>query len=144
MIKSDGPKSTQLSVQYIQCEQHVQYVQYIQCVQDVQGVLTGRISNFEGSRSILSCSRNSFTSSLRQSLIYLGITHPIDSISLCKVLHALVHILWLSPGAFQADHLDEDIHSTCLVPRLLVNLCYGGLLHVRSLCRQEVWSEDCQ
>ena len=62
----------------------------------------------------------------------------------CQVLYALVHILWLSSGALQADHPDEDIHSACLVPGLPVNLDLSRLLQVRSLYRQEVWSEDCQ
>ena len=56
----------------------------------------------------------------------------------------MVHIHRISRGALQDDHLDEDIHSACLVPGLPVNLDLSRLLQVRSLYRQEVWTEDCQ
>ena len=50
----------------------------------------------------------------------------------------------ISRGALKDDHLDEDIHSSSLVPDVLVNLDRSRIPQVRSLHRQEVWTEDCQ
>ena len=78
------------------------------------------------------------------SLFYIVVNHFLKVISdlhcYCQVLHTLVHLHQISLGALQDDHLDEDIHSSSLVPGLLVNLDRSRLLQVWSLHWQEVWT----